>query len=126
MRLKSFYLACLLICAATSLLVAQGADPLSGTWSGDWGPTATHRNPVTVQLKWDGKMLSGVVNPGPSAVQLQKTSFDPKTGVVHLEADATGPGGKVHFVIDGKVEKGTMTGSWNHDNRKGDFKITKK
>ena len=32
----------------------------------------------------------------------------------------------IHYVIDGKVEKGTMTGSWTHDNRKGDFKITKK
>ena len=28
--------------------------------------------------------------------------------------------------IEGTVEKGTMTGSWNHDNRKGDFKLTKK
>jgi len=28
-------------------------------------------------------------------------------------------------VIDGKVDKGTMTGSWSHEKRKGDFKITK-
>src|SRR5262245_51021134 len=125
MRLKSLYLACLLICATALLVLAQG-DPISGTWSGDWGPSATHRNPVTVQLKWDGKVLSGVVNPGPNAVTLQKTSFDAKTGAVHLEADAVGYAGKVHFVVDGKVEKDTMTGSWNHDNRKGDFKIVKK
>ena len=44
-----------------------------------------------------------------------------------LEADATGRGGnQVHYVIDGKLENGAMTGTWNHDNRKGDFKITKK
>jgi len=44
-----------------------------------------------------------------------------------MEADAKGRGGQtIHYVIDGKVEKNTMTGSWNHDNRKGDFKITKK
>jgi hypothetical protein len=125
MRLKNFYLACLLICATALLLLAQ-SDPVSGTWSGDWGPTATHRNPVTVQLKWDGKALSGVVNPGPNAITLQKTSFDTKTGAVHMEADAVGYAGKVHYVIDGKVEKGTMSGSWNHEKGKGDFKITKK
>ncbi len=30
------------------------------------------------------------------------------------------------YVVDGKVEAKAMTGTWSHDNRKGDFKITKK
>jgi hypothetical protein len=131
MRFKVFGFLCLIACLATSISVfAQGkaaADPLSGSWSGDWGPTAAHRNPVTVDLKWDGKALTGVVNPGPNAIQLQKSTFDAKTGAVHMEAEAKGRGGAVvHFVIDGKLEGNTMTGSWLHDNRKGDFKITKK
>ena len=105
---------------------AQG-DPLSGTWTGDWGPSASDRNTVTVELKWDGKVLTGTVNPGPNAVVLQKSTFDPKTGAIHMEADAKGRrGNDIHYVIDGKVENNTMTGTWNHDNRKGDFKITKK
>src|SRR5215472_2526677 len=117
MRLKA---ACLLY-LLTSLalpLIAQNGNTLSGTWSGDWGPTPTHRNPVVVELKWDGKTLTGTVNPGPDAVMLQKTSFDPKTGSVHLEADSVGNGPKVHFIIDGKLENGTIVGSWNHDTRK--------
>jgi hypothetical protein len=131
MRVKVVGFVCFIACLAISISVfAQGkagADPISGTWSGDWGPTAAHRNPVTVDLKWDGKALTGVVNPGPRAIQLQKTTFDAKTGAVHLEADAMGRGGAtVRFVIDGKVENDTMTGSWLHDDRKGDFKITKK
>jgi hypothetical protein len=113
--------------AVSVSVFAQGNDPLSGSWSGDWGPTAAHRNPVSVDLKWDGKALTGVVNPGPNAIQLQKSTFDQKTGAVHMEAQASGRGGAaVHFVIDGKLENNTMTGTWNHDNRKGDFKITKK
>ena len=124
MRVKTVCLVCALICFAISAFGA--ADPLTGTWTGDWGPTETHRNPVTVELKWDGKALSGTVNPGPNAVALQKCTFDPKTGAVHLEADAKSRRGTdIHYVIDGKVENNTMTGSWNHDNRKGDFKITK-
>jgi len=104
-----------------------GADPLSGTWVGDWGPSPDDRNQVTVELKWDGKKLTGTVNPGPNAVELLKTSFDSKTGAVHFEADTKDRrGNPIHYVIDGKVEKGTMTGNWSHENRKGDFKITKK
>jgi len=82
---------------------------------------------VTVELKWDGKKLTGTVNPGPNAVELLKTSFNPKTGAVHFEADTKDRrGNPIHYVIDGKVEKGTMTGNWSHENRKGDFKITRK
>jgi hypothetical protein len=100
---------------------------LSGTWIGDWGPSEWDRNQVTVELKWDGKSLTGTVNPGPNAVELKKATFDAKGNSVHFEADVVSRrGGQIHYVIDGKVEKGTMTGSWSHDNLKGDFKITKK
>ena len=102
------------------------ADPLSGTWKGDWGPSATHRNPVTLELKLDGTALTGTVNPGPDAIPLTKASFNKDTGMVNMEADAKGHDGKaVHYVIEGKVEGAMMTGSWNHDDKKGDFKITK-
>ena len=100
---------------------------MTGTWTGDWGPSPGDRNTVTVDLKWDGKALTGNVNPGPNPIELKKTMFDPKSGAVHMEADAQGPGGRpIHYIIDGKVAQGTMTGTWNHDNRKGDFRITKK
>jgi len=118
--------ACLLMVVS---VFAQGSDPLSGTWTGDWGPSPSDRNDVTLVLKWDGKALTGNVTAGTNVsapIPIQKGTFDPKTGVVHMEADAMSRGRSVHYVIDGKVEKNTMTGSWNHDNRKGDFKITKK
>jgi hypothetical protein len=116
---------CFAVAAAAA--APQKGDPLSGTWVGDWGPSASDRNQVTVELKLDGKALTGTVNPGQNAVTLQKCTFDAKTGAVHMEADAKGRrGNDIHYVIDGKVEKDTMTGTWNHDNRKGDFKITKK
>ena len=118
--------ACLLMVVS---VFAQGSDPLSGTWTGDWGPSPSDRNDVTLVLKWDGKALTGNVTAGTNVsapIPLSKTSFDPKTGAIHMEADAMSRGRSVHYVIDGKVDKNTMTGSWNHDNRKGDFKITKK
>jgi hypothetical protein len=130
MRVKTISLICLAAClviVAAAFARQAGVDPLSGTWTGDWGPSPEDRNQVTVELKWDGKKLTGTVNPGPNAVELQKTTFDPKTDAVHFECDTKNRrGNPIHYVIDGKVDKGTMTGSWSHDNRKGDFKITKK
>src|SRR5262245_6095590 len=124
----------LLICFAIvgSAFAAQGgkmmADPVSGKWSGDWGPNANDRNQITADFKFDGKALTGTVTPAgqTAGIPIQKGTFDAKTGAVHMEADVKSNGGTVHFVIDGKVDKNVMKGSWNHDNRKGDFNIAKK
>ncbi len=120
--LTTFVLVSIAVAATTA-----ADDPLSGTWTGDWGPSARDRNQVTVELKWDGKALTGNVNPGPNAVEIKNATFDPQSGAIHMEADATSRrGSQIHYMIDGKVEGDTMTGSWSHDNREGDFKITKK
>ena len=124
------FVACLAI-AIPVLAMQRGADPLTGTWTGDWGPSAADRNSVNVDLKWDGKALTGVVhsvNFKRPDVTLVKTTFNAATGAVHMEADAANEmgGGMVHFVIDGKLTGGTLSGSWNHAGGKGDFKLTKK
>ena len=110
---------------------APAADPLSGTWTGDWGPSAGDRNMVSVELKLSGTAVTGTVkstSPARPDVALTKSTFTPATGAVHLEAQAANPrsGAAVHYVIDGKLTNGTMTGSWNHDTSKGDFKLARK
>jgi hypothetical protein len=43
MRSRVFYTVCVLICLVALPVFSQtAADPVTGTWSGDWGPTATH------------------------------------------------------------------------------------
>jgi len=141
MKRKTAFLICLLACLAVAVpIVAQqraaapaaAADPVSGTWTGDWGPSANDRNQVTVDLKWDGKSaLTGTVKstqPARADVALQKSTFTAASNSIHMEAEspAARGGGTVHFIIDGKLSGNTMTGSWNHDNVKGDFKLTKK
>ena len=124
----------LLICFALvgSAFAAQDkmmADPVSGKWSGDWGPNANDRNQITADFKFDGKALTGSITPAgqTTAIPIQKGTFDAKTGAIHMEADVKAPNGStVHYVVDGKVDKNMMKGSWNHDNRKGDFSIAKK
>src|SRR5262245_41525857 len=130
MKVKTFVFVGVVFCLVMGTMLFAQADTISGTWAGDWGPSAADRNDVTLSLKWDGKALTGNVTGGSNitaAIPLQKTTFDPKTGAVHMEADAKDRRGQtIHYVIDGKVDKNTMTGTWNHDNRKGDFKLTKK
>lgn len=103
------------------------ADPLTGTWVGDWGPTQERRNPVTVAINWDGTNLSGTVNPGPEAMIITKGSFAPDTGMVMMEASANASGGgkMIRYTVEGKLEEGAITGTWVDGDKKGDFKITK-
>jgi hypothetical protein len=103
-----------------------GADPLSGTWTGDWGPSKADRNDVRLELKWDGSALTGTINPGDKAIPIKNASYDPATKTVKMEAEATGRAGTpVHYVIEGKVDGTSMTGTWKHETRNGDFSVSK-
>ena len=116
---------CILLCLLTvgSLLAA---DVISGKWAGEWGPNTMERNQVTAELKYDGKALTGTFNPGSNPATISKGSFNEKTGAVHLEAEGKGRGGvAIHYVVDGKLEKGKITGTWKYENGTGDFSISK-
>ena len=129
MKHKVFALVGILACLSLAVAGFAQGDAVSGTWTGDWGPSAGDRNRVTLDLKWDGKALSGNITGGDNVSQpipLKVTAYDPKTGAVKMEATATGRRGQVNYVVEGKIEKGAMSGTWTHDNRKGDFKLTRK
>ena len=116
-------------CVLMLPLFAQEGHPLTGTWYGDWGPTPTHRNQITVVMSWDGKSVTGIINPGPDVIPIRVAILDSTKWTVHIEADAKDHQGQpVHFVADGKLESvgsynRTITGSWNHGATKGDFKL---
>ena len=132
MRAKTFLiLGILASLTAVTAVLAQEGHPLKGSWIGDWGPNKADRNQVTIVLDWDGKQITGIVNPGPGAMQIQKASLEPKGWLVHFEIDAKNAAGQpVHYVIDGHIENlglynRSIVGAWGHDNVKGDFKITR-
>jgi hypothetical protein len=119
--------------SASLLLAACGANPAvsaappGGTWSGDYGPDAERREPISLDLRWEGSNLRGVVHAGPRSMDLTEVSFKAETGVIAMEFDAQGNyGQKVHYVIDGKVEGDAMSGTWSHDSQQGDFRLRRK
>ena len=112
-------------------VLAQFGHPLKGTWSGDWGTSKEKRTHVVLELNWDGKAITGNINPGPKAVAIQKAALDPDTWGVHLEGDGKDAAGKpVHYTIDGKLEnigayQRVMSGTWMEGDRKGDFRVVR-
>ena len=112
-------------------VLAQFGHPLKGTWSGDWGPTKENRTHVVLELNWDGKAITGNINPGPKAVPLKKAELNPDTWGVHLEGDGKdGSGATVHYVIDGKLENigayaRVLSGTWTEGGKKGDFRVVR-
>jgi hypothetical protein len=130
MQARTFYLCVLLVslCAATTL--AQEGHPLVGSWHGNWGTSATNRSDVTLVMDWDGKVVSGIVNPGFDQMQLQNTKLNPKDWTFHFEIDRKENTGNVHCIADGKIDKlgsdrRTLTGTFTCGTTKGDFKLTR-
>ena len=110
---------------------AQFGHPLKGTWSGDWGPSKEKQQHVVLEFNWDGKAITGNINPGPKAVPFQKAELDPANWTVHIEGtgkDASGAA--VRYVIDGKMENigsfnRVLSGTWTQGTEKGTFRVVR-
>ena len=125
----------LAVCLAACLgigapVVAQEGHPLSGTWSGDYG-TGTQRTHVTVVMNWDGKTVTGIINPGPDAIPIGSVALDLTKWTVRIEANAkNASGAPVHIVADGQLEDlgsyhRRIVGTWTQGATKGDLKLTR-
>ena len=138
MRLGSVRLASFLACLGIAVTAfAQFGHPLSGTWSGDWGPNKDKRERLLVQMHYDGKQVTGTINPGPNGFPLKTVSVIPgnqdNPGICSIKIEAEGKdaaGKAVTVVADGKLENlgsfnRVLTGTWNQGGVKGDFKLTR-
>ena len=117
--------------ALASAAWAQFGHPLKGSWSGDWGVNKVDRTRVLIDIQWDGKALTGTINPGSDAAPLKVATLDPETWAVHFEAERTADSGAVaRYVIDGRLEnlgayRRVIRGTWTQGGRTGDFKLTR-
>jgi hypothetical protein len=129
MRRRAVYLIALFTVVITAL--AQEGHPLTGTWSGDWGTSASQRTHITLVMSWDGKNVSGTLNPGPEAVKIGNINLDVTNWTVRIEADGKDSSGKpVRIAAEGKIEDLSsahrkLSGSWMQGSTKGDFRLTR-
>ena len=126
-RCVVFSVACLLVGTVT----AQEGHPLKGSWLGTWGPSKLHSNEIVLVMNWDGKAITGTINPGTDDIPIKNATLNPEGWVVHLEADAKDKSGAtINYVIDGKIENlsfhnRSIVGTWKSQKESGPFKISR-
>ncbi len=132
METKAFRLFCMVACLAVALpLLSQAGHPAKGSWSGDWGPTEDHRNRILLLLDWDGNEITGTINPGPNAIEIQSAELDPSTWTLTIEAMVPVDGGNLErYVVTGMLENlgswtnRTYSGAYTHGDDTGTFAVT--
>ena len=112
---------------------AQFGHPLKGQWSGQWGP-ANSPNRLLLDFEWDGKAITGTINPGAEAATIKTVNIDytdPTAWVVKIQAEGKDKAGKpIAIAIDGKLENlgaynKLFHGTWTEAGKKGDFTVTR-
>src|ERR1043166_4513623 len=104
--------------------LAQEGHPLKGSWLGTWTGNKILGNDVLIVMTWDGKNITGTINPGTDNMAIKNASLNPEGWLVHLEADAKDKAGQtISYTIDGKIENlplanRVVTGTWK-DSRGG-------
>lgn len=125
-----FVLVLLVVGLGASTAPAQEGHPLTGTWSGDWGTSATSRTHITMVMAWDGKTVTGTINPGPDAVPVPTILLDVANWTIRFEATSKGAAGTDRIAVEGKIDDlgsphRTIAGSWRQGAAKGTFKLTR-
>jgi len=132
-RLAQFLVALAFLCVLSSAAYAQFGHPLKGQWSGEW-TSRSQANRILLTLDWDGKAITGLINPGPTAATVKAVTFDytdPAAWGVKLTAEGKDASGKVVSIsIDGKLEnigayRRLFHGTWVQDGQKGEFALTR-
>jgi len=109
--------------------MAQEGHPLKGSWIGTWEGNKVHDEFVVIVLDWDGRQITGVINPGTDNIPIAKAELNPSDWSVHFETNAKDSEGRTtSYVIDGKIGElelpnRSITGTWRSNDGRGDFEI---
>jgi hypothetical protein len=131
MRFLVLILALSLSSLAASSAVAQEGHPLKGSWLGTWTGNTSHSPDVVLVLNWDGKAITGIINPGTDNLAIKNATLNPEGWVVHLEADAKdGSGRALTYIIDGTIDNlhvpnRGIVGRWKNQKESGEFKVNR-
>lgn len=118
-------------CLAAPAAVAQEGHPLKGSWLGTWAGNTSHGPDIVVVLNWDGKAITGIINPGTDNIALTNATLDPDGWTVHFEADAKDTSGRaLTYIVNGKIENlhlpsRAIVGTWKNQQEGGEFRIVR-
>jgi hypothetical protein len=112
---------------------AQFGHPLKGQWSGEWGAKNNSQR-LLLDLQWDGKAITGVINPGSDDARVGNVVFDysnPTAWKVKIEAEGKDASGKpVKILVDGTLENigayyKVFHGTWTEGGRSAPFTVSR-
>jgi len=110
---------------------AQEGHPLKGSWLGTWKDNSALGDDLILILDWDGKNITGMINPGTDNIPVAKATLDPKGWMVMIEADAKDKSGAaLHYVIEAHVENlelpnRSLVGTWRSQRGRGAFEASR-
>jgi len=118
-KLVSTFLFSILMSTVAS---AQEGHPLKGSWIGEWAGNETHGDFVLLVLDWDGKNVTGVINPGTDNMTIEKVNLDPSDWSITIETSG--------YVLEGSIQElelptRSITGTWKNGNRSGSLAISR-
>jgi hypothetical protein len=110
---------------------AQEGHPLKGSWLGTWKDNAALGDDLILILDWDGKNITGMINPGTDNIPVAKATLEPKGWMVTIEADAKDKAGAaLHYVIEAHIENlelpnRSLIGTWRSQKGRGAFEASR-
>jgi len=132
-RPKLLALVAVVFALLPAIAFAQFGHPLKGQWSGEWGPKASPSR-LLLDIAWDGKQLTGTINPGTDSEGTFKTVTIDYSAVtswkVRIDGEVKEAGKTVPVRVDGTLENlgayyKAFHGTWTQGTRKGEFTVSR-
>jgi hypothetical protein len=130
MRLRIFSISAVIFALALAVPgQAQEGHPLRGSWIGVLEGNQMHGDFVLIVLDWNGREITGMINPGTDNIEITNAVLNPEDWSVRIEADTEDSAGRaVDYVIEGNIQdlelpNRYITGSWRNGSGSGDFEI---
>jgi hypothetical protein len=104
-----------------STAIAQEGHPIKGSWIGEWEGN-TLGDSLLMVMNWDGKAITGIINPGTDNLEIKSASLNPEDWSVHIEAG--------DYKLDGKFARlelpnRSISGTWSGAGKNGSFEIVR-
>ena len=131
MRAAATACAAFVAIALCQIAAGQEGHPLKGSWLGSWAGNETHGDDILVVLDWDGRDITGIINPGTDNIAITKATLEPNGWIVTIAADAKDPSGAaIHYVIEGRIENlelpnRSIVGTWRSERGRGAFEMSR-
>lgn len=112
----------ILAASLLSTAIAQEGHPIKGSWIGEWEGNAALGESLLMVMNWDGKDITGIINPGTDNLEIKTATLNPDDWSVHIEAG--------DYTLDGKFARlelpnRSISGTWSSAGKTGSFEIVR-